>query len=114
MTHPLNPSARYSPEWIYNEIMRFIEPELMTDSLPHLAEKYAGETPAENARRMALYDKAFACFDAAYAEVSRIFEQEAMTIKKESRSLAQSAEAEERGDALGKLEDAFDQPSPTV
>lgn len=62
---PPNPAQPGTPEWEYNEIMRFIEPDLMTSALPHLAEYYASETPAERHARFSAYQRAFIAFDDA-------------------------------------------------
>lgn len=51
---------------VYNSIMSEIEPDLVDDMIPLLDMKYAGETPAQNAMRLARYR-------AAYEEYTRRF-----------------------------------------
>ncbi|HVW67177.1 MAG TPA: hypothetical protein VHA78_05640 [Candidatus Peribacteraceae bacterium] len=53
------PDAR----WIYDEFMKHIEPDLMTDHIEHVDEKYAGETAEERAERYEQYTMAFLIFD---------------------------------------------------
>ncbi len=60
---PANPSPERTSEWLYNEIMRFVQPDLMTDHLPLLDLKYAGENAFEKAARLFSYEEAFRVFD---------------------------------------------------
>ena len=57
-----------SGDEIYDALMADIEPDLITTNLPHLDEKYAGETPEQKAARMARYEAAYARYDAVFTE----------------------------------------------
>jgi len=52
---------------IYDQIMAQIDPELVTDSLNTLSEKYKDETPEQATARSARYEAAFAEYDKRYA-----------------------------------------------
>ena len=58
-----------NPEWLYNEIMHHIEPDLTTDKIALLNKKYAKETPEDREARMASYIFSFALFDEALNKV---------------------------------------------
>lgn len=62
---PPNPSAPGTPAWTYDEIMRHIEPDLLTSALPSIDAYYAGESAIERHARFSSYQRAFAAFDAA-------------------------------------------------
>lgn len=62
---PPNASVAGTPEWAYDELMRHIEPDLLTNALPLLDAYYAGETTIERHARFSSYQRAFAAFDAA-------------------------------------------------
>ncbi len=67
---PKNPSPERTPEWLYNEIMRHVLPDLMTDHLPLLELKYAGESEMEKASRRSAYEEAFRVFDAVAKDIT--------------------------------------------
>lgn len=56
-------------DWLYDTLMSHIEPDLMTENLPTLEEKYKDETPEQHKARMASYDRAFELFDKAFGEI---------------------------------------------
>jgi hypothetical protein len=62
-TPPRNIYQPGTPEWLYDEIMRFIEPDLMIESVPLLDATYADETPEQKQERQAAYAIAFQNFD---------------------------------------------------
>ena len=47
---------------LYDAIMQTVEPDLLSTAIPHLAEKYAGETREQRKKRMQRYAKAFDAF----------------------------------------------------
>ena len=96
---PLNPSAPQTVEWMYNEIMRHIEPDLLTNVLPQLSEYYAGESAIERHARFSSYQRAFRAFDAACAAIDARH-QDALT------GMRQSAV-----DILSQFDDAANLPS---
>lgn len=68
---PKNPSAPGSSDWVYNEIMRFIEPDLISTSIPTLARKYANETESQRRWRHDKYRRAYALFDRFFSAMQK-------------------------------------------
>ncbi len=106
---PPNMQAVQSPEWLYDEIMRFIEPDLMLDAIPRLTERYKDETAEERAARMGAYDRAFAAYDQVYAKVADDLMSQAQRLRKQAQaSVAVQEEAEQSHD-LSDAESQLDQ-----
>lgn len=61
---------------MYNEIMRHIEPDLLTTVLPQLARYYANEMPAERHARFSSYARAFRAFDLACTAIDKQYHPE--------------------------------------
>ncbi len=68
---PKNPSVPGSSDWVYNEIMRFIEPDLISTSIPTLARKYPSESASQRQGRYDKYKKAYALFDRFFSAVQK-------------------------------------------
>ncbi|MDD5041113.1 MAG: hypothetical protein PHX87_00315 [Candidatus Peribacteraceae bacterium] len=64
---PVIPAKRSGKE-IYDGIMRAIEPELTTDQIPLMKEKYKDETPEERKARGERYAKAMEEYEKRYAQ----------------------------------------------
>ncbi len=82
-----------SGEELYNKLMAGIEPELLTQNLPTLEEKYKNESPEDAKARAAKYDKAFAEYEKQLAAYMSGMQRQVTTYK---RTALQSAEAEDR------------------
>lgn len=98
---------------IYDGLMAKIEPELLTDSIPHLDQKYAGESKAEHTARLARYAAAYKAYDKAYAEWSA---ELAQLVHEARREILKEAEAESRKEEEGiltKLFNTFFRSSPS-
>ena len=63
----VSPDIPTGPQ-LFNAIMGTIEPELTTEGMKTLKEKYKNETPADAGKRKLRYQKAFAQYDEAYAK----------------------------------------------
>ena len=85
-----------SQTWLYDMIMAAIEPDLLTEMIPHLDEKYTGETEEQRKERMAHYEKAFAVFDDVFGEFRKQCEHDANAAKASKRAERAREEAEER------------------
>ncbi|MDD4628935.1 MAG: hypothetical protein PHE68_06160, partial [Candidatus Peribacteraceae bacterium] len=59
------PPAIPKADELYNSLMREIEPELTTDQIPLLMEKYKDETQEQREARMARYNAAFEAYEKA-------------------------------------------------
>lgn len=91
---------------VYDGLMSKINPELLTDNLPHLDEKYVDETPEQRKARYAKYQQDFAAYDEAYA--TWIAEVEALADKMCKEAL-ETAEAESRTQEEAVLQDVESQ-----
>ena len=109
-TPPPNPSQPGTPEWFYNEIMRHVEPDLLTTAIPQHAAYYANETKEQRIKRMDAYDKAFAIYDkvAAQAEDKFTADLHALRDKAHQDTLKKERREQERGvgEAESKLDEA--------
>ena len=105
---PPNPAAPNTPEWLYNEIMRHIEPDLMLEHIPQLDEWYKDETPEKKEERLASYDKAFELFAKASSELGQMTVEEAEKVKKKVHAKAVKQETEEHREEIDSAEAALD------
>lgn len=102
----------HSSEWVYNEIMRNIEPDLMLHTISKHGDLYGDESDDEREDRMAAYDKAFMVFDQAYATIEKMFVDEIRKLRREAQSRSQSRERRERQNNLSTFERALDSFKP--
>jgi hypothetical protein len=89
---------------IYDEIMARIEPELMTDAIDGLKEKYKAETPEESGARSARYDAAFAEYDKQYAAYMLELHGAVRSLQRQVRAGVESDERAEESQELQNLE----------
>ena len=93
-----------SGDELYNRLMGGIEPELMTDQLPLLEERYRGETPDDSKQRAKRYEQAFAEYDRqlrAYMDALTVKLRSHQRIAMSSAELGAKAEEE---DAISAIE----------
>ncbi len=69
---------------LYDSIMKDIEPELLSDNLPLLKEKYANETPEERAARAARYSVAYAEYDKRFMKNCEDWNAQLHTYKRDA------------------------------
>lgn len=81
---PPSGSASADARAIYDAIMREIEPDLTTEMIPTLAEKYATEPEAARMERAKRYNEAFAAYDKEYAAYSKRLDEDLRRRKKEA------------------------------
>ena len=105
---PGNPSQRGSAQWVYDEIMRNIEPDLITTRIVHLDEMYANETEEEGKKRMQSYEKAFEIFDAVAAQFEKDFHSGVLKLRKDAHAKAIQDERKERDQNAKNIESTFD------
>ena len=107
-THiPANVFPLHSAEWLYDEIMRHIEPDLMLRSVHGLQGKYLGESDAARAERMARYERAFAVFDGIYGTIAQMMMDDAHALKRQMRDIAVRKEHAEASQDLNAVERLF-------
>ncbi len=102
---PINTFPPDAPEWLYQEIMRHIEPDLLLERLPRLDAQYAGETLDQRVERMQYYERAFALFDQISADISAMIARDARRLKDEARGEIRRREGQEHGQELKRIED---------
>lgn len=105
---PKNMAKPGTNEWRYDEVMRWIEPDLMSTVLPTHPEKYKDETREETVARMTHYDQAFAIFDSVVKELSEEDRDIARKIAHEAQKSAHATEQKERDAEVKKAEQTFD------
>ncbi len=101
---PKNPWPRTAAYWLYDEIMRHINPDLMIERIPLLEKKYASENAMEHEARMGEYQRAFDLYDRIYKDVTNVCADEAHKLKEESRKKAMGKEAAEQGSDIEHVE----------
>ena len=106
---PANPSQEGTSEWYYNEIMRHIEPDLLTTVIPTHAKKYAKESPEQSLERMKAYDIAFAVFDKAATDVAQEYKAGVQKMREEAKTKVKSEERKEQMQSKEQLKNIEDQ-----
>lgn len=97
-----------SPIWLYDTIMSQIEPDLTTNHIPLLKEKYARETNEEKVERLQSYTKAFEVFDEALEKTLQTIDDDVRLFKRLMREEAIKEEASEQKRVMEKSEQAID------
>lgn len=101
-TNPVQNKTSEAGDDLYNAIMSQIEPELTTDQLPLLDERYADES-AESAKERGLrYQAAFEEYDRQFAGYKADWERE---WKQHRHEALESTEREERAAEEQKMQD---------
>ena len=99
-TPPKNPSQPGTPEWVYNEIMRHIEPDLLTTVIPQHPTMYGSESQQERIGRLKAYEQAFGIFDKAAVDFERRLSADVRALSLKTREAARTQEErEEQADA---------------
>ncbi len=93
-----------SGDELYNLLMGKIEPELTTDQLPLLDERYHGETPDESKARAKRYEKAFAEYDKQLQDYMEGLKQKLRAHQRIAMSSAELGAKAEEEDALTAIE----------
>lgn len=111
---PPNKQQAETPQWLYDEIMRWIEPDLMLNVIPNHQKIYANETQEQRNERMAYYDQAFAQFDAIYSQFSTVFFEQAKELAHVAQAQAHSQEAQAQRDEVQAAEAALNSSATPV
>lgn len=78
----MEPRIPTSGHELYNELMSQIEPELTTDQLPLLAERYRNEHLARTASRASRYTRAYSEYDQIYEAYVASLREQAIAYRK--------------------------------
>lgn len=89
-------------EDLYNQLMRDIEPDLTTDQIPLLSERYAGETVEEATQRAQRYQEAYVQYEEVYNRYIADLSERVHVYRK---SALQSAEQKSRHSEQQHLQD---------
>ncbi|MBM3227241.1 hypothetical protein FJZ27_00010 [Candidatus Peribacteria bacterium] len=100
-------TARNPGQELYDSIMRGIEPELCSDTIPHLAEKYKDESKEDRAKRVERYNKAYTEFDRAAATHIKQLKTAKKAHKKEAMRSAEIKSQAEEAVKLRQMESLF-------
>ncbi|MDD3897158.1 MAG: hypothetical protein PHU04_04995 [Candidatus Peribacteraceae bacterium] len=103
--------SRLDAAWLYDAIMSKIEPDLMTEALRGLSEKYVGEEEGARTARLQRYEEAFAAFDAALAAFDAHLFEEAREVKQQRRSKAAQRERTEQTKDVEAVERLLQHPT---
>ncbi|MDD5623293.1 MAG: hypothetical protein PHI23_01125 [Candidatus Peribacteraceae bacterium] len=106
---PVPPPSK-SGEEIYDAIMREIEPELVTDQLPLLKEKYKEETPEQKNERGARYQKAFEEYDRRYKLYLSAQHEKVRQFKKSALGFVEAHTNQDDAAKMQSLESSFSKP----
>jgi hypothetical protein len=110
---PKNPSQPGTAAWLYDEVVRFIEPDLMSDRIV-LARKWRdGETDVTYTERQARYDRAKAAVEEAMRDIAALSERDGTAMMQELRRGAEQADDEQRDQDLSAIDQAMDEASKT-
>ncbi|MEK7563256.1 MAG: hypothetical protein AAB544_02580 [Patescibacteria group bacterium] len=85
----------------YDQIMSGIDPELCSDQIPHLAEKYKDESKEDRVKRVERYNESFAKFDAMAADYLKSLHAQKNVQRKQAMA---SAETEARAEELAQMQ----------
>ena len=105
---PPLPKLPESGKEFYDIVMGRIEPDLVTDVIPTLKEKYAAETSEDHAARMERYRQALTSYR---TQKQHYYDQWRMQTKKFGRDLRTKVESDfrkEEEDTLSQLEDLLE------
>lgn len=92
---------------LYNLLMSAIEPDLTTDQLPLLDEKYKSETPEQAKARADRYEKAFAEYDKQLDAYLAKLEAKVHQYQSAARKSVEKEERVKEEKELSGLEDAI-------
>ncbi len=98
---------------MYDLLMARIEPELLSENIPLLAQRYAKETPQQHEERMARYSQAYAKYDAAYAQWLTLLNAAVYECKHEAFSVAERKNRVVEEKEVSRLESLLTANSPS-
>lgn len=93
---------------LYNTLMYFIEPELMTDMLPILDSIYKDEPPENKKIRLDWYKEAFEIFAEKYSSFMGIWKHELAHIKQKAQGMKEVSDQASEKNSLSSIEQSID------
>jgi len=104
---PVIPPVIPDAKELYDSIMSTIEPELCTDQIPLLTEKYKDETQEQRTARLKKYNSAFEAYDKALDAYIKNLHQEVGVYRKQVLGEAEKHSRSEELSKLSQLENTF-------
>lgn len=92
---------------LYNTLMFYIEPELMTDMVPLLDEMYKDETEEDKKLRTEWYAEAFEIFAENFAQFMGIWKNELVNVKKKAHAMAETGSKSSEQGELSDIEQSI-------
>lgn len=89
---------------IYDALMSAIDMELVTDNIPHLDEKYEGESSEERKKRYQRYQQSYEKYDAAFKGWIGSLRGAVDAYRHDALRSAEAVSAEEEAKELSQLE----------
>ena len=78
----------YSAQWIYDTLMAEIEPDLTSENIVKLDEKYRDESEDDRKARMERYPLAFDTFNECLQDLAMELQIESMWVRAQEQALA--------------------------
>ncbi len=96
-----------SAQWLYDEIMQHIEPELMTDQIGKLEERYKDESPEEREDRLQRYTVSFIIFQDALQSFEERMRDDMLLWYGDVEAYVHGVNRKEETDTMRSIEDAL-------
>lgn len=106
-THVITAEMGEEGRALYDRIMREIEPELATDRMPLLTEKYKNETPEQAAARAERYNAAFEEYERRFAAMQGRWNGMLENLRHFALQTVEQEERAEEADQLSSLDDSI-------
>ena len=106
--HKTVTEGSFQIEDLYNLLMVEIEPDLTTDMLPLLNEKYEGETAEDRKARSERYAEAFEEFAIRFDKAMAIWKEQILKLKEKAFGIARERTGKNDEQALSDIERSFD------
>lgn len=107
-------SAVLSPQWVYDTLMESIEPELMSDSIGKLDEKYEGEDEGDRAARMGRYHLAFMILDECLDDIATDMKVNELDLKGQMNLIAARESAHTDAQSMHSIEGQIENSSSNL
>lgn len=99
-------------EWLYDAIMRLVEPELLSANIPLLDEQYQDETAEQHEARMKRYEDAFRRFNEILTNFGDFLYQQSRTVVTQAKHDRAAEEAQEKQRGVANIETIFSDQAP--
>ncbi|MFH0851160.1 MAG: hypothetical protein V1876_00220 [Candidatus Peregrinibacteria bacterium] len=103
-----------SGQWLYDEIMQWIEPDLCSGSIAQLDDLYPGETAEDRAARYERYTIAFMAFEDALLNYQERVQDDVILWSMEMEAYVHAVNANEESAKMQEIEKAIDDSAPAA